>query len=238
MQGKNAYRAGQRNRRGFLLLMVLICLAIILVLYSIMWSGLFRDSRPPFVRPPRRADPNALPWEEDFLLTSGALQGYGLQAETKIRPEQPKITKTMEYKTQVHQDGQPRGELEFRIRPDGGIRGSWSADYKTSAPDMQYSGFLGESMNFEGNAAPSKIFQDEQGQDPSKLYIITRGILMLDEHNLKNNKQRTIRGHLYVTGWLDREYNASGKLTITSGGFAGEAPEWFQTFDWQASGPD
>jgi hypothetical protein len=235
MQAKYPYHRSRRQRPGFLLLMVLICLGIVVLLYSIQWSHMPEETKSMLVRPPRQAGPDALPWEEESLLTSDTLQGYGLQPETKIYPEQPQITKTIKFKTKVYQDGRPRGELEFRIRPGGRIKGSWSANYKASAPDVQYRGLVELPIDFEGNVAPSKIYEDEQGQDLTKLYIISRGILMLEEHNLKNNRQRTIRGHIYVTGWLDTEYNALGRLTITSGGLAGEPVEWFQAFDWQAS---
>jgi hypothetical protein len=43
---------------------------------------------------------------------------------------------------------------------------------------------------------------------------------------------RGVKGYIYVTGWLDPEYNATGKIIITSD------KESYETFSWQAEGEE
>lgn len=219
----------QKCRPGFLLLMLLISVAIGAVIYCLHLSALLCPRLPP-----KYCDPNASPWEETFLLTNDTLQAYGVDPETVPSAEQPKITRTIRFRGQVYEGRYRRGELEFRIRSDGRINGSWSADFETTSPPIHYTPSAGRTgVDFEGNIAPSKIYQDEYGQDPSKLYMITRAIPILKAHNLENNKVDTMCViYLYVTGWIDTEYKAFGKLTMTS---HERPPKSCLIFDWQGS---
>ena len=230
MEPYHTHPALKKNRPGFLLLMLLICIAIGAFIYYIQLSA-FLNPKPP----PKHSDSNALPWEEDFLITNDTLQAYGFQAETMPSPEQPSLTtgkKGIIFRAKVHRDRYLRGEMEFRIRFNGRIKGSWTADFTTTSPPIHYTPLGGTPINFTGNVAPSKIYKDEYGKDPSKLYMIAKGICVLEQHNLENDRVRTFTGYIYVTGWLDTDYNAFGKLTITP---PESSPKSFQVLHWEGA---
>ena len=124
------------DRPGFLLLMLLISVAIVALLYAIHSRALLNPEQLPAY-----SDPNALPWEENFLLTNKTLQAYGFEAETTIRPGQPELKGPLLFGCIVYQDSEPRGEMIFRIRADGRIHGCWSAEYETTSPDIYYSAY-------------------------------------------------------------------------------------------------
>jgi hypothetical protein len=71
------------------------------------------------------------------------------------------------------------------------------------------------NANFKGNIDPSKIYSDEDGEDPSKLYFITRGKYLTLETNYETNKVRKINGQIYVVGWLTSEFTAFGQIHMT-----------------------
>jgi len=228
MQATHLYRRPKTNRRGLLLLVVLIGIAIAAILYAIQFSTLSKS-----LIPPRCADPNALPWEEHGLLRKQTVLGDGLGDRRITYDEQPKITEPIGYKAKVYQQGNPCGEIHFAIFPNGTVNGSWSADYKTRSPGAHYITKADKtsryaSNSFRGNIAPSKIYKDEHGEDPSKLYFITEGSFLLYERRSDSR----IRGHIYVTGWIDSEFNASGKLTLGS-----ISEGVFQIFEWEAKPP-
>ena len=187
---------------------------------------------------PKYSDPNAMPWDENFLIRNKDLYAYGLHTRQIYSPEQPKITKTIGFKAQVYQKRYKRGEIVFYINPQGDIEGSWSADFtigqRHSPQQINYTTFdltTGRypPNTFRGNVAPSKIYQDENGQDKSKLYFITKGEYRLKAHDLRTNDVRDISGDIYVTGWIDPNYNATGELNFTS-----MLSEALPTFNWEA----
>lgn len=213
-----------------LLLSLLISVAIVSYSHLTEFSIFFKPLQ-------KYSDPNAMPWEETFLIRNESLYGYGLHTRQKYSPEQPKITKTIRFKAKVYQQRYQRGEIGFQINPEGEIQGSWSADFTSGqrhSPRINYTTFNRTSgryppNTFRGNVAPSKIYQDEDGQDKSKLYIITKGQYLLKAHDLRTNDVRDISGDIYLTGWIDPNYNATGELTCTS-----MWTETLQTFDWKA----
>jgi hypothetical protein len=191
---------------------------------------------------PKYSDPNAMPWEETFLIRNEALYGYDLQTRQIYSPEQPKITKTIIFKTRVYQKRYKRGEIVLYIDPKGDIKGSWSADFTVgSRYSPQQINYITLDRTtgryppntFRGNLAPSKIYQDENGQDKSKLYFITNGEYLLEAQDLRTNDVRNISGDIYVTGWIDPNYNAIGELNFTS-----MWSEAFPTFYWEATPSD
>jgi hypothetical protein len=217
-----------------LLLSLLIYVAFNVSYFTRQFSAFFVQ--------PKYSDPNAMPWEETFLIRDESLYGYGLHKRQMYSPEQPKIIKTILYKTKVYQQSHQRGEIVFHINTQGDIEGSWSADFtigKRHSPQWINYTTLDRTTGrylpntFRGNIAPSKIYQDEYGQDKSKLYFITRGQSLLRAHDLRTKDTHRISGGIYVTGWIDPNYNVTGELYLTSM-LAGP----FQTFYWEAKPSD
>jgi hypothetical protein len=199
--------------------MLLICVAIGAVIYLLALAPVVSKSGLGSRKRVRQADPNALPWEEEHYFVDDTLQGYGMEAEIRLYPEQPKLKGRTRFEATVYDGDQRRGTLEIRIRPDGMIRGSWSVDFTIgSAPTIRYRTVTDRSSdfvpdNFKGNLAPWKIYEDEDGQDESKLYLIAKGSCVLKAHNLKTAEKHNISETFYVTGWIGTDYNAAGELT-------------------------
>jgi hypothetical protein len=229
--------------------MLLICVAIGAVIYLFALWPLVSKSGLGSRKRVRQADPNALPWEEEeSYFVDDTLQGYGMEAEIRLYPEQPKLKGRTRFEATVYDGDQQRGTLEIRIRPDGTIRGSWSADFTIGPePVIRYRTVMDRSSdfvpdNFRGNLAPWKIYEDEDGQDKSKVYLIAKGSCVLRAHNLKTGKKSNISETFYVTGWIGTDYNAAGELT-TARTEDGMSP-WFEyhhgtgeieymTFEWE-----
>ncbi len=182
------------NRPGYMLLLMLL---LIVVFGTLVWldpSALFN-----------RPDTN-LPWNEEFRFVDEDEQ---VKAPSE---QQPAVTDFLSLQTKPSQERAARGTISMLIHPGGRIEGGWSADYNPR-PKVNY-----QVMNdgFKGNIDPSKIYSDENGQDLSKLYFITKGRFLILETNDNSGKVRSIKGRIYVTGWLDPEYNVAGEVTITS----------------------
>lgn len=82
--------------------------------------------------------------------------------------------------------------------------------------------------DFKGNIDASKIYSDESGEDFSLLYFIAKGKFVILKSNTETNKTRDIKGSIYITGWLDTEYNATGEIIITVN------KREFEVFSWSA----
>ena len=161
------------------------------------------------------SDPS-LPWNEE-----GRVLSRDRTSQFHLSEYQPKLTKVLRYKAQVEQGGQPRGEINVLIYPDGAVKGVWNGEYD-GLNDVHC---LILAASFTGNIDPSKRFVKS---DPSKLYFLTVGTSTLMETNLSTNRDRGINGFVYVRGWLDPNYTAVGELVIT------RDKKTFETFSWVA----
>lgn len=99
------------------------------------------------------------------------------------------------------------------INPDGTVEGMWSADYGIRSPRKDCTVM---KANFTGNTDPSKIYTDENGEDPSKLFITTKGNFLILETDFETGKARKLVGYIYVTGWLAPDYTTFGRLHLTT----------------------
>lgn len=112
------------------------------------------------------------------------------------------------------------GQIELMVSDDGDARASWNGDFQIEGKRYQAiaqpraRGKMEKNM-FRGNTAPLKIYEDENGKDKSKLYVITQGFF----HLKGLSEEESLAGPAYVTCWFDKDYNAEGKLAIPS--FAG-----------------
>jgi len=205
MQSANLQGRGQRNRASYaLLLMLLLVVVIGMVIYYFALS-------PQIDRETSRMQkqlPDKYPWVEEFRLRKD-----GEEAKERSSAKQPNIQVTSRLEAEVREDGKDRGTIQMLIHADGTVEGTWRADYRTRAPKIDYTVI---NAKFKGNTDPSKIYSDENGEDLSKLYIITKGNFLILETNFETGKVRNLVGYIYVTGWIGTDYKAFGKLHITS----------------------
>ena len=202
------------TRGGHILLLMLF---LVVVLGILIWLGPTLSGY--------SSDPN-LPWNQEHLLVK---RGEQVPSPTE---QQPNITVFLEFAAtpirgapndaDLLEDSQ--GQLEMTISPAGRIAGNWIAEYK---PTAEISYFL-MGARFWGNIDPSKVYSDENGQDPSKLYFIAKGNLLIAKIKRKSKEVSGVNGYIYVTGWLDPEFTATAIITLTSD------KKSFQSFLWNA----
>jgi len=216
----------RQNNGGFVLLSLLVAVAILLLLYVIYTQNTFRFFAG--TERDRYSDPDAYPWEEEHLFIDDVLDGYDMGGRRPPFPDQPPLKEALRYITDVYAGNEPRGQIKLYIWQDGDVSGSWSAAYGTRTDRNRYYETVqeyreGNKTNvFKGNTAPLKIYKDERGEDKSKLYFITKGEFLLRE----SREQRMITGTIYVTGWIDKNYNAEGELVLLSLGKESEFFVW------------
>jgi hypothetical protein len=191
----------QSRRSGAVLLLILL---LVVVLGTLLWL-----------------DPMALkrnkgtgPWNEESRI---------VRPDKEVpRPGQlqPVISDNLRFDAQITESTE--GGIDLYILTNGRIKGVWKGTYKPK-PEIMWEVV---SSRFGGNIDPSKIYSDQGGEDPTKLYLIGAGNALIMETNSKTNVVRTINVKLYVTGWLDSKYKAFGKVTITSDKEKGVEYNW------------
>jgi hypothetical protein len=149
---------------------------------------------------------SGMPWNEEHRLVR--------PDEEVQRPKegQPKILDNLFFAGQIVEDNDVKGGVSLYILTDGRIKGVWEGVYKPK-PEITWEV---TGSRFRGNIDPSKIYSDKDGEDPRRLYFIGKGRFLILETNSKTDRIRNASGRIYVTGWLDNEYSAVGKVTITS----------------------
>jgi hypothetical protein len=209
--------SGSRKHSGIagiaILLLGIGLLAILYMLYTTQFNpfaafhGKEKD---------RYSDPNAKPWEESHLFIFEALDGYDMGGRQPPFPSQPQLTRVLNYSAVLYDGDNKYGQIELLVTDDGDARAKWSGDFQIegkdyrAVPQVKIPGRKGRYNLFLGNTAPLKIYEDENGQDKSKLYVITQGLFYLKDPN----EESSIDGMAYVSCWIDKDYNAEGKLAM------------------------
>jgi hypothetical protein len=163
---------------------------------------------------------SGMPWDEEHRL---------VPSSEKVRQPnegQPKILDNLGFEGALEENGEVKGGVDMFILTDGRIKGVWAGKYNPE-PDITWE-VVGS--RFKGNIDSTKIYSDKDGEDPNKLYFIAKGDSLILVTNSKTDKIKTANGLLYVTGWLDNEYNAVGKVTITSD------KKTYWEYSWQSEG--
>jgi len=138
-------------------------------------------------------------------------------------PEQPQLTRVLRYKTSVRQENGSAGDISILIYPEGTVRGVWNGEYETqNNVRCQIM-----AASFTGNIDPSKTFIENDKIDPSRLYFITVGSFTMME-TLPSGANHCVYGGIYVRGWLDSEFTASGELIVTKN------KRSYKIFNWTA----
>lgn len=217
MQSEKNNRMLRSHRSGFVLLLFLIIIAIGIIIYFVGFdttSGSLPASENP------ASSHEVMPWEhEESLLTSGEVPN--------ARPyeDQPSIENGIYIEATVEQSNTIR-DFIVRINPDGTVQGRWNADYnKGNNPRMNYV----MSAEFEGNIDPTVIFFDENGDDPTKLFMIAKGDIHILATNFDNGKVQHSLQDIWISGWVDKDKKAKGRMLLITG------RQTYQTFNWKAS---
>ena len=111
---------------------------------------------------------------------------------------------------------------------DGNVQGGWNADYtKGRKPKMNYV----MNAEFEGNIDPTVMFFDENGDDPTKLFIIAKGKIRILATNYDNGKIQPSVQDIWISGWVGKDQRAKGEMLLIMD------KELYQTFNWKGSPP-
>lgn len=222
-----------RKRSGFSGLMILM-VAITILIGCLIWINLVSNPFACFqgTVKDRYSDPNAYPWEEGHLFIRGTLDGYDMGGRRPPFRSQPQFTNLLNYRAVVYAGEDKYGRIEMEVCDDGDVRASWSGEFELMGNRYQAikpkSPGRGEMNMFFGNYAPLKVYEDENGKDFSKLYVITQGVFELKEPGAAES----IKDMAFITCWIDRDLKAAGRLSIPS-----FAEQGMLIFNWGPVGP-
>jgi len=206
------------SRPGFLFLGILVAAVGVMILIVVLYTGSYN----PFAlfegsEATRYSDPNAYPWDEYRLFIKKQLDGYGMGGRRPPFRTQPTIKSRLTYKGSVYNGDKQLGEIELVILKDGDAFAGWTGEFNLGNkkyrldPGNRKDDLQGAN-GFTGNIAPLKIYEDKNGKDRSKLYVITAGSFRLQGPYEEN----VLTGGAYVTAWIDKKYKLQGKLSMPS----------------------
>lgn len=189
------------NRKGFAGLVVLIAVAIAMILAMMQMRAIFK----PLPEPKHPVIDNERPWlvEDDYLDKNGIVE----------LPTEPKtlLIDTVRFDAQVERKGNPRGVCSIEIDTSGMVTGKWDCTYQYDEKQYSY------SANFDGNVVADHTYEDKDGKkDETKLFFFTKGRYVKTIANQSSGSEFEEEGDVYVTGWLNTDLSAFGKVTITS----------------------
>jgi len=193
---KGNFHTKNTRNKGFALLLITLIIIVVCTLVWLWPSALsFKKSNPD------------MPWNQEFRI---------LRKDEKLKkaisPEQTEINQLLYYKAKATENNEERGYVDLVILPDGKARGTYGGDFYVNK-ELHFE-VIGAS--FKGNIDPSFLYEDENGQDPTRLYFITRGNFLIMETHSKEGFVRKSSGYIYVTGWIGPDYNLWGRITLTS----------------------
>lgn len=198
---RNSFHRAERS--GYVLLLVLVIILVLgmLFYYSRMHGSVYQIGK---------GESNIeVPWRQWHAIFVRTKKGRppGLP-----NAEQPQLTKALVVVAKPVEEEQQRGQLELFIFPDGSVRGRWAGQFVIKKDvDFQVMG-----CQFNGQVDPEHIYSDEQGDDPSKLFFITKGPFTILETNDDSGRVRSVTGHIYVRGWLGLDNTIEGEIILTS----------------------
>jgi hypothetical protein len=181
------------------LLMLVVALAILLMLYFLSTSAIFRPSRIP-----KSSRPENRPWLEEHRILSPE------QIVDLPDPPKPELNEALSITAPVTLNGQERGQLDLDFDTHGRVNCFWESSF---SQENKRRTFEAES---EGNIDISKTYADKEKQDATLLYFITKGTYTETVDNIKTGQTTSSEGIIYVTGYLTGGYDVFGQITITT----------------------
>ncbi|MGD0571386.1 MAG: hypothetical protein ABSB11_00020 [Sedimentisphaerales bacterium] len=216
MRNKELF-SGYKSRRGNAIVGLIIVLLLVAVVYGVQR---YMKSHTP--------DPDTAqdltPWKE------WRLREKPEKPVPPISEKQAKIPGTIKFDMNARLLGTetPRGDLVLSVGSEGQIYGDWSGTYSNDKRDN----FDVQNGHFDGKVYPGKIYRDEKGEDPSKLYFLGKGTFMVHKTSADAKQYRILGGDIYVRGWLSPDLSVAGEIIITSD------EKYFQTFSFKAARPE
>jgi hypothetical protein len=208
---------GSKNRRGNAIVGLIIVLLLVAVVYGVQR---YMKSHTP--------DPDTAqdltPWKE------WRLREKSEKPVPTISEKQAKIPGSIKFDMIARLPGttDSRGELSLFIGSEGQIYGNWSGTYSNDKKDN----FDVQNGRFDGKVYPGKIYEDEKGQDPSKLYFLGKGNFMMHKTSADAKTYNIVGGDIYARGWLNPDLSVTGEIVITSD------EKYSQVFEFKALRPE
>ena len=191
------------GQRGFAVLLVLaVTVVIVMLIYYMRMHGIvYRIGK-------GRSDIE-VPWRQWDELGVRKRKGRPPGRPTE---QQPQISMPLGLTADASEDGQSRGRLILFFLPDGTIQGQWGGQFPIRK-DVDFQVMGGQ---FKGVVDPEEVYSDDVGEDPSRLFFITKGRFMILETNDETGRVRNVAGHIYVRGWLCLGNVVEGEVILTS----------------------
>ncbi len=206
-----------KSRRGNAIIGLIVVLLLVGLVYGLQR---YRKSHTP--------DPDTAqdltPWKE------WQLREKSEKPVPPISDKQAKIPGAIKFDVIARLPGteNSRGELALFVGPEGQIGGNWSGSYSNDKKDS----FDVQNGRFDGKVYPGKIYQDEKGEDPSKLYFLGKGKFMAHKTSANAKQFHIIGGDIYARGWLNPDLSVAGEIIITSD------EKYAETFSFKAARPE
>ena len=204
-----------QRQKGSASLLILIGVAIMMMLAAIQFKSFFKT--PP--KPKRPILDINRPWlEADGLLNSEQIISM---------PEAPKplLNKAVILVADVSRDQKPRGTIRLEFAGNGEVSGTWNCDYESGNQHYNY------IAKFNGNIDIEETYTaEDKTEDESKLFFISKGKYIKTTASLSTTMTSSNDGTIYVTGWMNPDHSASGKITITTD------ETWSAVYTWQSNG--
>lgn len=218
-----------KKRSGSAQIVLLIIVALVgIIFFTKMYLKQKSDIDPDTVK-------DLTVWKEWDLRTKSDEVTLEVPVPSKPSPEQAQLKEGVSYDLNVKsQDAKdPRASISISIDSSGGVWGRWYGQYyqKDKKGAKINLDIMSMGAGFAGSICPGKIYQDEYGEDPSKLYFIARGDFLIQRTNFDVGTVKNMAGEVYVTGWLNKDLSVSGAITITSN------RKYFETFFWSGKAP-
>lgn len=202
-----------RNKQGYALIGLLVVIVIIMILYFLDISAIFK--------PPRKVIPKApqsRPWlQEDLLVTD----------DNKIidLPESPKpeLNEALTIEGFVTREGQDRGIILLDFDTHGRLNGTWQPSY------VQGDRHIAFDSEFAGNIDIETTYINDGSEEPSYLYFFCKGKYTQTIFNTAAQKTSVNEGTVYATGYVRPDYSAFGWITITTD------RSWSEVYEFQTS---
>lgn len=183
------------------LLMMLVVLAIGLIIY---YMSVMRVEQA--TKAMQSSMPKQYPWMQENRIKDAMTETI-----EEPLPEQLHVAEAMEVVAEVMEEDQRRGKLKLVLYPDGRVAGYWAGRF--FPPGVNEHEVMGADVR--GNIDPSKVYEDENGEDASKLYFLTKGDFLILETRT-DNRMRRVHGEIFVQGWFNKDVEAQGELHLTS----------------------
>lgn len=196
------------KHKGYAILIVLIAVAIMLIISGIQMRTLFVGNGP---KPSTGIE--RWPWQLEDLLAG---EGETIKLP---RPPKPQFAEALDVVGQVTRDGDERGTVNIHFDTDGRVQAAWKSAYTHNEQTISISAEL------KGNINVKQTYEDEDGKDKSRLFLIAKGPY------LKQTQDPSVpvsdeKGTAWLIGWLRPDHSAEGHLTLTTD------EKWSAVYDW------